>query len=190
MKIIKVEDTREYEEIGDVWKPIPGSGNTRECDRCGKVHEVHYTVEDNGKQIIVGASCAKADDAETNMKFKSLASLAQTLKRNQAILSKIKIQQEKFDKAILQVNTMEVPELKQEEGVTATGKKRIKISCGDVAVWAHWGITQERKDCVVSFWKEKRLAELCDVRYRPYSDDLEVKIKRQQEKINSVLEVK
>ena len=59
MKILKVIDTREYEEIADgKWAPIPGSGNARECDRCGRLHEVHAYVEaPDGTTLIVGTGC-------------------------------------------------------------------------------------------------------------------------------------
>jgi hypothetical protein len=59
MKILRVVDTREYEEIADgKWAAIPGSGNARECDRCGRLHEVHAYVEtDDGTTMIVGTGC-------------------------------------------------------------------------------------------------------------------------------------
>lgn len=59
MKILKVVDTREYEEVGDgKWAPIPGSGNARECDRCGRLHEVHAYVETpSGGTMVVGTGC-------------------------------------------------------------------------------------------------------------------------------------
>jgi hypothetical protein len=59
VKILKVIDTREYEEIADgKWAAIPGSGNARECDRCGRLHEVHAYVETaDGTTMIVGTGC-------------------------------------------------------------------------------------------------------------------------------------
>jgi hypothetical protein len=59
MKILRVVDTREYEEIADgKWAAIPGSGNARECDRCGRLHEVHaYVQTDDGATMIVGTGC-------------------------------------------------------------------------------------------------------------------------------------
>ncbi len=59
MKILKVVDTRDYEEVADgKWAPIPGSGNARECDRCGRLHEVHAYVETTGGEtMVVGTGC-------------------------------------------------------------------------------------------------------------------------------------
>ena len=59
MKILHVVDTREYEEIADgKWAAIPGSGDARECDRCGRLHEVHAYVEtDDGATMVVGTGC-------------------------------------------------------------------------------------------------------------------------------------
>jgi hypothetical protein len=56
--ILQVVDTREYEEQGDRWVPVPGSGNARDCDRCGRRHEVHAHVRyPDGSEAIVGTGC-------------------------------------------------------------------------------------------------------------------------------------
>jgi len=56
--ILRVVDTREYEEQGDRWVPVPGTGNARECDRCGRLHEVHAHVRyPDGSEAIVGTGC-------------------------------------------------------------------------------------------------------------------------------------
>ncbi len=44
LKVVSVVDTREYEEQGDSFVPIPGSGNSNTCTRCGREHEIHWTV--------------------------------------------------------------------------------------------------------------------------------------------------
>lgn len=57
-EILSVVDTREYMEEGDRWVPIPGSGEARECDRCGRLHEVHATVQyPSGETMVVGTGC-------------------------------------------------------------------------------------------------------------------------------------
>lgn len=65
IRIVAIRDTRTYEEMGDRWVPIPGSGNEHECARCGRLHEVWAEVElEGGKNAIVGTGCAdKADMA-------------------------------------------------------------------------------------------------------------------------------
>lgn len=58
MKILRVVDTRDYVEQGDRWVPVPGSGQARECDRCGRLHEVHAYVEaPDGHTMVVGTGC-------------------------------------------------------------------------------------------------------------------------------------
>ena len=57
-KILSVVDTRQYEERGDRMVPIPGSGDARDCDRCGRAHEVHATVAyEGGRTAVVGTGC-------------------------------------------------------------------------------------------------------------------------------------
>lgn len=66
VRVVKVVDTRSYVEDGDRFVPVPGSGQVRDCDRCGRPHEVHAYVElDDGKTIVVGTGCYLADDSTT-----------------------------------------------------------------------------------------------------------------------------
>jgi len=57
-KIEMVTDTRS-------WEPgygyIPGSGDPRSCDDCGKTHEIHVQIRnrETGKVMVVGSTCAK-----------------------------------------------------------------------------------------------------------------------------------
>lgn len=56
-KIVAIEDTRSWDfETG---KPISGSGCQRPCDHCGKAHDVVVVLDDNGKRMDVGTTCAK-----------------------------------------------------------------------------------------------------------------------------------
>lgn len=65
VRVLSVVDTREYVEDGDRWVPVPGSGDLHECSRCGRVHEVHATVElSDGSTSLVGTGCAKGEEAE------------------------------------------------------------------------------------------------------------------------------
>lgn len=68
-RIVSVEDTRTFELQGDKWTAIPGSGKARKCDRCGRMHEIHATVETHaGKTHCVGPSCAKGSSVEGALK--------------------------------------------------------------------------------------------------------------------------
>lgn len=57
--ILQVIDTRDRDWARNDGKPIPGTGDKRPCDCCGKDHEVHvYLATANGRKI-VGTSCVK-----------------------------------------------------------------------------------------------------------------------------------
>jgi hypothetical protein len=56
-RILAIDDTRKWD-----WRrqrPIPRSGVTRPCDHCGTAHEVHVTIEFEGRQLVVGTTCAR-----------------------------------------------------------------------------------------------------------------------------------
>lgn len=62
VRVVAVHDTRDYVEDGDRFVPVAGSGQAHDCDRCGRSHEVHATVElSDGTMATVGTSCAKGE---------------------------------------------------------------------------------------------------------------------------------
>jgi hypothetical protein len=54
--IVKVTDTRLIDEHGQI---IPNSGSPRQCDHCGKTHEVYCDMERGSEHMTVGSTCAK-----------------------------------------------------------------------------------------------------------------------------------
>jgi len=44
VRVLSVVDTRQYEELGDKFRAIPGSGQESTCSRCGRTHEIHAEV--------------------------------------------------------------------------------------------------------------------------------------------------
>lgn len=60
-KLETVHDTREWEHNGKGWSAVAGSGVARECDHCGRSHEIHCTIyqPSSGMRIVVGSTCAK-----------------------------------------------------------------------------------------------------------------------------------
>ena len=42
----------------DTGKSIPGTGDARSCDFCGKTHEIHVHVSQGDEYKVCGASCA------------------------------------------------------------------------------------------------------------------------------------
>jgi len=116
IKIISVVDTRKYEEVGDQWKPIPGSGNSHICSRCGRSHEVHATVElSNGNTAIVGTGCMRGENAEVTSKVKSLTSASKSLAKLQAEAAKLQALDAEYERVKAEVETLPVPEIREEE---------------------------------------------------------------------------
>ena len=55
-KLVEAYDTRTRDEHGKI---VPGSGDPRACDCCGKEHVVHYWIQAGYKLVCVGRECAK-----------------------------------------------------------------------------------------------------------------------------------
>ena len=73
VRVLEVEDTREYEEGPDGrFHPIPGSGNVRQCSRCGRDHEIHATVQlSDGATEIIGVGCARRENMDLDAAFRT-----------------------------------------------------------------------------------------------------------------------
>ena len=131
IKVIKVVDTRTYEEgPDDKWHPIPGSGNVRQCDRCGKDHEIHAEVElEDGTHRIVGTGCS--NHPSINKEITKLARKAATSKINQLKAEKQKVLAEEYANAYALVEKMAPPAIT--ESLRDDGIKVLHM--GDVQVW-------------------------------------------------------
>jgi hypothetical protein len=113
--IVSVVDTREREEVGDRWVPIPGSGIQSVCARCAKEHEVHAEVElSDGTTRVMGTGCARQQDPEVASRIKSLESAAKTLGKNLHALGVAKVNLEK-QRAVNAAAAAEVDKLVQPE---------------------------------------------------------------------------
>lgn len=90
VKVLKVLDTRNYEEVEpDIWKPIPGTGIENECQRCGRMHEVHAYVQlRDGRTAVIGTGCCKQESMDVQTRIKSAMSAAMTASRLQRQLDK------------------------------------------------------------------------------------------------------
>lgn len=58
-RLISIIDTRDILEDNDKIYRIPGTGDKNECNRCGKLHEIHCEIDFDGDMINVGKGCAK-----------------------------------------------------------------------------------------------------------------------------------
>lgn len=65
LRVLDVRDTRDYDLVASEsgrmrWRPVPGTGEPRPCDRCGRDHEVYVDVEcADGARRCVGTGCAE-----------------------------------------------------------------------------------------------------------------------------------
>lgn len=164
IKVISVVDTREYEEIGDRWKPIPGSGISHTCSRCGRTHEVHATVElNNGAKVIVGTGCMKSENAEITSKVKSLTSASKRLAKLQAEAAKLQALDTEYERVKAEVETLPVPEIREEEEeFEEHGRKYVGIHMfiGDTKTYGYPEVSKGHRTAqAIKSWKENRQAE-------------------------------
>lgn len=82
VRVLEVEDTREYEEGPDGrFHPIPGSGNIRQCSRCRRDHEIHATVQlSDGTTEVVGVGCARRENMDLDAAFRTGESRAKRVR--------------------------------------------------------------------------------------------------------------
>lgn len=163
-RVLSVVDTREYEEIGDRWVPVPGSGVETPCARCGRIHEVHWIVElEDGSQADIGRTCAKAGTMDVRVvlgaesKAKRLARLRSEVVRLECELAERRAAEAKA--AALPLPPVEFGEqrFQNRPGIrTAT--------CGDACVWLLDGIySEERAKTLEDAWRARRVQEFTDV---------------------------
>ena len=162
VRIIEIRDTRDFDYEVDahgeeVLRPVPGTGEPHSCDRCGRAHEVHATVElDDGSAAVVGSTCANAGDGVTPEALRSGAALATRVAKLRREVEALDGRLAGWRAAEAAVDAMPVPELSAADG----GGKTL-LTCGDGdAAWCRSGVTDERCQCAIGSWRRKRLAEL------------------------------
>jgi hypothetical protein len=210
MKIIKVVDTRAYEEgPDDKWYPIPGSGEMNICSRCGKGHEIHVTVEDDaGKNAVVGLGCAKKENLISETAHKSLTSASMTLAKNKAQLEKLLRNQKIQEDIKNQVDNIPLPDI--EKGLEARsnvpgenfGKVYAEIwKMGDSVVYLPQFMSrteenfEERKRCLIQSWRSKRFEEIAKTipGFKGVQDylieDTKKRIQKVEKKIKLIMEI-
>lgn len=174
---VSVVDTRTWEEgDDDKWHPIPGSGDPRPCDRCGKQHEIHVTVTYPSKSLCVGTTCAT--DPEAPFVKKAVAT-EKTRMKLVLQLAKLEAQLKEFDSARTQVDGMMMPPV---EGPFESSIG-VEYRMGDANVYTHEGLNEERLSVLQDGWKTRRLAELTPIRYRHYITDQIERIERRLKSI-------
>jgi len=137
-KILKVEDTRQYEEgDDDKWYPVPGSGHDHECDRCGKNHVIHYSVQcrATGKELNVGSECAGQTGIDDKSNHKTYQSAASTVKKLQSMLDDVKKKLAKVPELESKLNDIPFPDWEVRPSTIFSKKpdqdQRYEVALGD-----------------------------------------------------------
>lgn len=80
--IERFEDTREWVRGPSGAYPLPGTGRTNDCARCGVGHEVHvHVLLSDGRRVIVGTVCATREDASVGPALDTAAKIDRALRR-------------------------------------------------------------------------------------------------------------
>lgn len=148
-KIHAVRDTREWVEgPGDRWVPVAGSGSVRDCDRCGRSHEVHAEVEyEDGTTAVVGTGCM-GEGKDPALKIgRSLGSMSGTLARTRAELEVARKRYAAICDAFDQAQALPVPEAEDAHAEIRFGARagtRVRARrIGDVVASEYWGPPEE-----------------------------------------------
>jgi hypothetical protein len=159
VKILKVVDTRKYEEgDDDKFHAVAGSGIEHACDRCGKTHEVHATVLlEDGSHATVGTGCMAHEDAIMAAAFQSMDRAAKRLAQLNAERSVVAKKLEVWNNDYAEVCKLPLPET----GVTEVRPNRYVGNMGDAAVvmWDERILSRDHKLSLVYSWRRNRMTE-------------------------------
>lgn len=189
-KILRVTDTREYEEVGDRYVPIPGSGELNVCDRCGRTHEVHATVLlENGNTAVVGTGCMKSESAEVVSQVKSLTSATKTFYRLQAEEKDLQAKLDNNERIRAEVEKLRLPEIMITHEPNEWFEDRHIVRMGDAYIQCVNGRDlEDTKKAVTYSWKQKRQIELGLTSDKQYHlEDLQYRIYKIEKKIEKLL---
>lgn len=167
VRIVAITDTRTYEEQGDRWVPIPGSGDIRQCTRCHRDHEVHAEVElADGSSAVVGTGCAARETVHLAAAFRSGEARAKRVKALRAELAKCEAAMARLEVARAIVAAMTVPEVTVTVGRAREWSHADEyiFRCGDAmrSNGLEWGTSRHRDETryVVEQWVKNRVEEI------------------------------
>lgn len=164
VRILSVVDTRQYEEQGDRWVPIPGSGNARECTRCGREHEVHAEVLlGDGRTAVVGTGCAEKSTMDPAIRTAATSGdrAAKRLASLRAQLAGLTVKVAKWDAVWAEVMALPLPAMREEPAAPESkDHDQGELVMGDASIPLRtWTARAEREQCLVSSWRSKRMEE-------------------------------
>lgn len=158
-RVERVRDTRSFEEDGDRWVPIPGSGDPRACDRCGRLHEIHADVVDaTGRAAVVGVGCMNATVAEQ----RRLSGKATRDARRAARARAQAAAKTAFDAHAQAVAAMVFPRDQVQRQPADWGGKPAeewRVQDAGPVIVSEWADHEERIRCLESNWRQRRMEE-------------------------------
>lgn len=208
VRIVDVVDTRAVVEDGDRWVRIPGSGDARPCDRCGRMHEVHATVVgDDGAEHRVGVGCAHATGPVASQ-LRSVVSATATAGKLRAMLEAARARDAHIAAVRADVATMAPPDVVSEPD-TCLGDIGWRWHLGDGTCRAYgrsqaWyaGLADyyrnpeaawrehdaERRGCVVRQWRDQQLtARGVDPHEQPTAADVARRLAKAERRLRALL---
>jgi len=163
-RILGVRDMRDRIEVGDRWVAVPGTGDLRPCDRCGREHEIHVDVElADGRRANIGSGCAKGESMEVQARLKSAVSAAKARSKLRGELALVCDAQVHASQAWREVEELHAPPPELLEEVPVANGIRQIWGMGDARVWTVPGSSQgfdsERRQALISAWRGNRYRE-------------------------------
>lgn len=184
-----MQDTREFVEVDEKWVPIAGSGSMRPCDRCGRSHEIHATMEDSsGKIYVVGIGCAKQTSPELDAKLKAGQSAATTLAKNEAEVAALEEQLDLERRVKDEVDRLPFPGYAEDGVWFRTSDGAVKIRMWDTQANDPREVARSLEQ-LERFWREeetRRRLKVMGKEPRGYTDvrldEARKRLKRSQKK--------
>lgn len=159
-RVLEVVDTREWVQgPDDRWVAIPGSGDARECSRCGRVHEVHAHVElDDGSQAVVGTGCAARDAMDLAPLLRSGEARAKRLAEIDARIARAQAMARELHRVESEVARLPMPPVRTWENPERPG--RFTWAVGDAECTGTPSHSrEERERCARNGWLFRRMQE-------------------------------
>jgi hypothetical protein len=199
VRLVNVRDTRDRIEVGDRFVPVPGSGDLRACDRCGREHEIHVDVElADGRRANIGSGCAKGETMEIQSRLKSAVSAAKTRSKLRAELVTAKQELATASAVDAEVRKLSLPEPRLIEEIPDPRGVRQVWAMDDAHVWVLPGskFDTERRQSLVSSWRNDRALERLRAHglshaylhiYKKHVDDLEDRLAKVERKLAGMM---
>lgn len=159
-RVLRVVDTRVYEEVGERWVAQRGTGVERECDRCGRRHEVHAEVLDaQGREWVVGVGCAVAQGEARKLQARATREARERAAAEAKAEARERVAG--LRAGLVAFDAGRVERGVDEARVAAGREARLVWRYEDASVWG-WdlGDDAERVDCLRGVWERNRLAEM------------------------------